>query len=179
MRQRLLAVFILVLSVCVVASPVFAGDFAGEEADRKTVRCPKKGESVPENQSPPKGKDCKGGKKKYKAWVWDNDVKCAATPADAGVIRVYATGDPMSGGGVGICNDTAPVPIQGRATASGSTSEGLTVYADGDRDNANEQLQGWAKVHVNSSGPSVTCGDAEGKRDVNEAGPKDGQDDCG
>lgn len=179
MRQRLLAVFVLVLAVCMVAAPVVAEDMTGSEEQRKTVPCPKKGEKVPENQSPPKGKDCKGKKRKYKATVWTNNVKCNATPADAGVAKVYAGGDPTSGGGVGICNDAGPVPIQGRAFAGGSTSDGLSIYADGDRDNANEQLQGYARVHLDSSGPSVTCGDPEGKRDATSPSPGDDQDECG
>ena len=179
MRQRLLAMFVLVLAICMVAGPVVADDMTGGEEQQKTVPCPKKGKSVPENQSPPKGKDCKGKKKTYKATVWGNDVKCKATPADAGVAKVYAGGDPTSGGGAGICNDTGPVPIQGRAFVGGSASEGVSIYADGEKDNSNEQLQGYAKVHVNSSGPSVTCGDTEGKRDATSPSSGDGQDDCG
>ena len=179
MRQRLLALFVLVLAVCMVAGPVLAEDMTGSEEQRKTVPCPKKGESVPENQSPPKGKQCQGKKKKYKATVWSNDVKCAATPADLQVAKIYAGGDPMSGGGVGVCNDAGPVPVQGRVFAGGSTSDGLTIYADGDKDNTSEQLQGYARMHVDSSGPSASCGASDGKRDATNPSPEDSSEDCG
>ena len=91
-----------------------------------------------------------------------NNLSCGvgtvAPPAGTN-LQVNSEGGP-EGGALVICNDGAPVPIQGRVIASGSTSGGGYVAADGDKDNP-EQARGWARVDVSASGPVVRCGDKD------------------
>lgn len=90
----------------------------------------------------------------------NNNVSCGvgtvANPATS--VQVNTSGD-QNGGAVVLCNDDTPdgpSPIQGRVIASGSTSGGGYVTADGDKDN-DPAAQGWVRVNVGTS-PSVKCG---------------------
>ena len=182
MRRRWVAVLSLVLAVGLVGGPVAAEDFTGSEEQEQTLRCPGKGKSVPKNQEPPGKGECKGKKAKtYKGKVWSNDVKCAEGGQNLQVANVYTLGssDPMAGG-AGVCNDGSTVPVQGRVVIQGSMEQrGFAIYADGDKDNSNEQLQGWARLDLTTDGPSFGCGAADGKRDATVPEPTDGSDNCG
>jgi hypothetical protein len=147
--------------------------------------------------SAPGPNDCKNGATTYRATHYTNNVKCgdknSPTPANPTGIRAYGAGNQgTQSGGVGICSEggslPAAVPVQGRAGVAGSTSSGLKVTADGDRDNAtpngNETMHGWATVQVKPAAapPTVTCGDeySQGGRadsDAPQAG-RDKQEEC-
>ena len=93
-----------------------------------------------------------------------NNVSCGAgSPGSvAGTnVAVNTAGGP-EGGAVVICNDGAPAPIEGRVIASGSTTGGGWVAADGDKDNPGTEADGWARVDFGSGGVKVRCGGAEG-----------------
>ncbi|MDP9181472.1 MAG: hypothetical protein M3P04_01685 [Actinomycetota bacterium] len=124
---------------------------------------------------------------KYSATHYTNNVKCGSkneiSPSNPSGVHVYGSGDPTTpSGGLGACSD-GPVPVQGRAGISGSPS-GLTVTADGDRDNntpVTSDGTGWAVVSVGSGGASISCGksyDTGGHGDADV--PADGaQANCG
>ena len=75
------------------------------------------------------------------------------------------------------------LPINGRATLSGEGStDGADADAsiDGDRDNAVEQLQGWASVDAGDQ--TVRCGQSYadgGRGDAAHPTDDDTQEDCG
>jgi len=92
----------------------------------------------------------------------DNQVHCGpgqATPV--GTISV-------SNNGAEVCNDGSTSPVQGRVGAEGPNCD--CVYADGDADNSNDQIQGWARIDQKglscddarqpsyNSGPGAACG---------------------
>jgi hypothetical protein len=113
-------------------------------------------------------------------WVYDNDVKCGEgndVPTPIGTATISANGDPSSGGELEACTDDGSA-LQGRVIASGSTDGGF-VAADGDQDNSQEQAQGWARVDVGPSGPSVSCGSTSGNLDAVNPGPGDDSSQCG
>lgn len=178
MSRRWLGLLGVVLALALVGGPVAAKDFTGGEEQRKTFPCPKKGEKVPDNQSPPGKKDCRTKKQKtYKGTFYSNDVKCGSDGVNAQAAKVYTTGGP-TGGGVGVCNDQSTVPIQGRFVFQGSSS-GFTVYADGDKDNQNAQSQSWARLDLTPSGAEMRCGAEDGRRDATNPGKNDTRDNCG
>ena len=178
MSRRWLGLLGVVLALALVGGPVAAKDFTGGEEQTKTFPCPKKGEKVPENQSPPGKKDCRTKKQKtYKGTYYSNDVKCGAPVADAQVAKVYATGGPTDGG-VGVCNDGGAVPIQGRVVFQGS-SNGFIIYADGDKDNAPDQAQGYARADLTPAGGKFGCGAEDGNRDASNPGKDYDQANCG
>ena len=158
MKRRLKLAMSLLLATLMLAGPVAAHDFTGSE-ERKNSR----------------GKT-----------VYTNNVRCnRKATADAGGVKVYHSQTGTTSGGIGVCNDgTGPLgsvaPIQGRAVAKGSTSGGA-VYADGDRNNPNEQSQGFARADgkFNGTAPTVRCGDPKGRKDATHPTPADKQDDCG
>lgn len=181
MRRVRIAAIGFVLAVGLVAAPVAAEDFTGSEEQEQTLKCPGKGEKVPDNQEPPGKGECKRKAKTYKGKAWDNDVKCADGGQDLQAAKLYETGgaDQM-GGGVGVCNDGSTAPVQGRIVFQGSfEQEGFSVYADGDKDNSPEQAQGWARLDVGTGGPGFSCGDAAGKRDASNPESGDTSEDCG
>ena len=91
-----------------------------------------------------------------------NNVSCGgnATAGPVENIQVNTAGGP-EGGAVVICNDSDTAPIQGRVIASGSTTGGGWVAADGDKDNP-DQGKGWARVDFGTAAPKVRCGGPEG-----------------
>lgn len=184
MRSRWMRVLGVIAAMVIAAGPVAADDFTGYEEDEQTLDCPAAGESVPENQEPPGEGECtdpSNPDETYQGKVWDNDVKCNDGGTDLQVAKLYTTGDPAAmAGGAGVCNDGSAVPIQGRVVISGSQEQGgFTAYADGDKDNSNEQAQGFARLDAGTGGPSVRCGDPEGKQDASNPGSTDTQDNCG
>jgi hypothetical protein len=177
-RRRLRRALACLAAVLIIAGPVSAQDFTGSEEEERTLQCPKSGQSVPENQEKPGAGECQGTDTTYRGKVWTNDVTCASGGTDVGgAATLYTTGGGTSGG-VGICNDGGAVPVQGRVVAQGSP-DGGSVYADGDKDNANEQAQGFARLDVDGAGPKVRCGDTGGRKDASAPTGVDGQDDCG
>lgn len=158
MHYRIARAFALLMAVMVIAGPVSAHDFTGSE-ERKTA----------------KGKT-----------IYTNNVRCArGQQADLGGVKVYRNQAGSTSGGIGVCNDGrgalgSRVPIQGRAVARGSQN-GASVYADGDRNNSNEQAQGWARIDGSFTKRSVTvrCGDVRGRKDATHPTSADRQDDCG
>lgn len=177
-RRRLLRALACLVAVLIIAGPVSAQDFTGSEEEERTLQCPKDGQGVPNNQEPPGAGECQGTATTYKGKVWTNNVKCASGGTSiGGLATLYTTGGGTSGG-VGVCNDGGSVPVQGRIVAQGSPNGG-SIYADGDKDNANEQAQGFARMDVDGGGPKVRCGDANGRKDASSPQPVDGQDDCG
>ena len=181
MRIRMTRAMVGLIALLLIGGPVSASDFTGYEEDEQTLDCPAAGESVPNNQEPPGDGECdEETEATYQGMVWDNDVRCNDDElADAQGVKAYGTNSGTSSGGLGICNDGGTAPVQGRATAEGSMSSGVTVTIDGDKDNTPEQAQGWARVNAGAGGPSVTCGDANGKKDASHRDANDGQDDCG
>ena len=184
MRVRWVRVLGVVAAMVIAAGPVAADDFTGYEEDEQTLSCPAAGESVPENQEPPGEGECtdtQNPDETYQGKVWDNDVKCAEGGQDLQVAKLYTTGDPAAmAGGVGICNEGGAVPVQGRAVVTGSQEQGgITAYADGDKDNSNEQAQGFARVDAGTAGATVRCGAPDGKKDATNPGSADTQDNCG
>lgn len=178
-RRRLARALACVLAVLVLGGPVSAHDFTGSEEEERTLQCPKDGQSVPSNHEEPGANECQGTATTYQGKVWTNNVKCNSGGTDVGgLAKIYTTQSGTTSGGVGVCNDGGSVPVQGRVAAQGSENGGA-VYADGDKDNANEQAQGFARMDVDSSGPKVRCGDAGGRKDASHTQATDGQDDCG
>lgn len=188
MSRRWMAVVVLVLGAVALGAPAGAHDFTGHEEQEETLACPLPREAVPANQEPPDDTECRDQdipdeEETYRGMVWDNDVECAegeeaATP----VGNIYAIGDPAAlEGGIGLCNEgSGAVPVEGRVRLEGSQeSQGFTVTADGDRDNEPEQAQGFAQVYAGLAGPSVRCGDPNGKQDASHIGAEDTQEDCG
>ena len=182
----LLAVVVLGASAATAAPS--GGDFTGNEQETRTLGCPGKNgnpNTVPKNQEPPGPGECGTGENTYQGVVWTNNVKCrGGEKADAGGVKVYQQG--QTSGAVGICNDgTGPVGsqvIQGRASASGSATDGGTVVIDGDKDNSQHSaLQGWAKVQgkPGTTPPTYRCGDDNGRKDSTDATSDDGPEDCG
>ncbi len=154
MRRRLYAAITLVLSVLIVAGPSAAHDFTGSEE-----------------------------KKTKNGTVYTNNVRCRSGGTDVGGAKVYRTQSGTSGG-VGVCNDGKGALgsriVQGRAVATGDVTKGATVYADGDRDNSqNESAKGFLRVDASRSGVNVRCGDDNGRRDATHTTSKDGREDCG
>ena len=183
MPRRWTKGLVLVAVLATLAAPALARDFTGYEEDERTLQCPAPGQSVPQNQEPPGPGECGANVATYQGHVWDNDVRCNAGGTEAGPtgVKIYQAGSPTNAdGGVGICNAGGTVPVQGRVVAAGN-SEGGYVYADGDKDNANEQAQGYARVDgkFGPSAPTVRCGDSTGRKDASSPQAKDGQDDCG
>jgi hypothetical protein len=154
MRRRPYVVLALLLSVLVVAGPGSAHDKTGSE-EVKTRR----------------------------GTTYTNNVKCARGETfDAQGVKIYRWQSGTSGG-IGTCNEgkgtLGSKVIQGRAVASGDFTKGGSVYADGDRNNTqNERLTGWARVDGGTSGVKVRCGDDKGRRDATHATAADGQEDC-
>jgi hypothetical protein len=177
MSRRWFACLVAVLTLALVSAPVAAKDFTGREEQRKTFDCPKKGEEVPENQSPPKKRDCRKGKTTYKGTYYSNDVKCGKGGQDLQAAQLYAAGGPTDGG-VGVCNDGDTAPIQGRVVFQGNSS-GATVYADGDKDNSPDQAQGYIRFDLGGSGGSMGCGSEDGNRDASRPGKDYDQSNCG
>lgn len=177
-RRPWLRALACLVAAMVIAGPVSAHDFTGSEEEERTLQCPRNGQSVPNNQEPPGPGECEGTATTYRGKVWTNNVKCGSGGTNAGgLAKVYTTSSGTNGG-VGVCNDGGSVPIQGRLAAQGGSGGG-TVYADGDKDNANEQAQGFARMDIDGSGPKVRCGDSGGRKDASHPGASDGQDDCG
>jgi hypothetical protein len=178
MSRRWLGMLGVVLALALVGGPVAAKDFTGGEEQRKTFPCPKKGEKVPENQSPPKKKDCRTKKQKtYKGTYYSNDVKCAKNGHDAQVAKLYTAGGPTDGG-VGVCNDGDAAPIQGRVVFTGGSS-GFTLYADGDKDNSPDQAQGYIRFDLTPTGGGFGCGSEDGKRDASRPQKDSDPSNCG
>ena len=178
MSRRWLGLLGVVLALGLAGGPVAAEDFTGSEEQTKTFPCPKKGQEVPENQSPPGPKDCKKkSQKTYQGTYYSNDVKCAEPTADAQAAKVYATGGPTDGG-LGVCNDSDTVPIQGRVVFRGSSS-GFVIYADGDKDNSPDQAQGYMRFDITPSGAGMGCGSEDGNRDASNPGDDYDQANCG
>ena len=178
-RRPLRRALACLVAVLVIAGPVSAHDFTGSEEEERTLQCPKSGQSVPSNQEPPGPGECEGTATTYQGKVWTNNVKCGSGGTDVGgLAKLYTTQSGTTSGGVGVCNDGGSVPVQGRVAAQGGPSGGA-IYADGDKDNANEQAQGFARMDVDGGGPKVRCGDAEGRKDASHPGATDGQEDCG
>lgn len=168
-------------AVLIIGGPASAHDFTGSEEEERTLQCPKPGQSVPNNQEPPGAGECEGTATTYQGKVWTNNVKCASGGTDiGGLAKLYVNQAGTTSGGVGVCNDGGSVPVQGRVVAEGS-EKGGNIRADGDKDNSNEQAQGYARVDgtFGPSAPTVRCGDAEGRKDGSHPGATDGQDDCG
>ena len=182
MRGRWMRVLGVIAAMVIAAGPVAAEDFTGHEEDEQTLDCPAQGESVPANQEPPGEGECdEASETTYQGLVWDNDVKCGDDGQDLQIAKLYTTGDPAAlKGGAGVCNDGSTVPIQGRVVLSGSQEQGgFTAYADGDKDNSNEQAQGFARLDAGTGGAAVRCGAADGKKDATNPGSADTQDNCG
>ena len=183
MRGRWVRVAGVVAAMVIAAGPVAAHDFTGNEEDEQTLDCPAPGQSVPKNQEPPGPGECdEETETTYQGLVWDNDVTCASGGTDAGgLFTLYAEGDPADlQGGIGICNDGSAVPVQGRVSASGSQDQGgLTILADGDKDNSQEQAQGFARGDIGTSGPTFRCGETGGKMDGTHPEAGDTQANCG
>jgi hypothetical protein len=99
--------------------------------------------------------------------AWDNQVSCGSGTATPAGPVLYAGSN-----GVEVCNDSGPVPVQGRVIAT--TDQGGYVAADGDGNNP-AQSAGW--VRVDSSG--VRCGDDAGRRDATHPTSADTVEDCG
>jgi hypothetical protein len=98
--------------------------------------------------------------------TWDNQVTCGSG-VNTPVATVYAGTN-----GVEVCNDSGPLPIQGRAIVT--TEQGGYAAADGDSSNPG-QAAGW--VRVDRSG--VRCGDDSGRRDATHPTSVDTVQDCG
>jgi hypothetical protein len=179
MSRRWLGMLGVVLTLALVGGPVAAKDFTGSEEQRKTFPCPKKGESVPENQSPPKKKDCRTKKQKtYKGTYYSNDVKCEHHSGnDIGVARLYTSSGEVYG--IGVCNDQSTFPVQGRVVLQGNMDDGLTAYADGDKDNSPDQAQGYARFDLSSDGGQFGCGSEDGRMDASAPGKDHDQSNCG
>jgi hypothetical protein len=178
---RLTGICVLVLAM--IIAPVAADDFTGSETEERELDCPGEGESVPANQSEPGPDDCPGESddETYMGTVWTNQVTCNDGGVPVGpAANLYAVGDPDAmHGGVGVCNDGDTVPVKGRIVLQGSMDEGISAYADGSDGNSPDQLEGWARVDVDGSGPTVRCGADDGKRDATAPGPEDTSDNCG
>src|SRR3712207_2552492 len=125
-RKLLLAITIL----AAFAVPAAAEDFTGDEADEKTLQCPGPGQSVPKNQEPPGSGECGAKQTTYQGKVWDNDVKCKSGH-QAGLWGALIYTAPNNDG-VGMCNQDKAIPFQGRIVVQ-KTSNGATIYADGDK----------------------------------------------
>ena len=182
MRRHMFKAVLLLMALALVGGPVAADDITGHEEDTRTLDCPGP-EGVPNNQEPPGPGECDEPEETtYEGKYWDNDVQCNSGGTATPVGDLYFDGDEGDlWGVVGLCNDgDGALPVQGRVHARGSEEDGgFTVTADGDKDNDPEQAQGWAQVYAGTDGPSLTCGDANGKQDSSHQGPEDGQDDCG
>ena len=182
MRGRWMRVFGAIVALLIVGAPVTADDFTGSEQEEQTLACPAPGESVPPNQEPPGEGECdEEGETTYQGVVWTNNVQCAEGGTDAQAAKIYTSGGGgQNGGGVGVCNDGSAVPVQGRVVVSGSQEQGgITAYADGDKDNSQQQAQGFARLDAGTGGVTMRCGDEGGKKDATDPGPDDTQDDCG
>ncbi len=179
MRRGGFKVLACVLVVLVLGAPVSAHDFTGSEEEERTLQCPKSGQSVPKNQEEPGAGECEGTATTYQGKVWTNDARCASGGTDAQAAKVYTTNNGTNSGGVGVCNDRSTVPVQGRFVLQGSQSDGISTYADGDKDNSNESAKGFARLDAGSSGAKVRCGDDNGRKDASHPAAEDGQDDCG
>ena len=180
MRRRVLKAMAWIAVLAMIGGPAAAHDFTGAEEDEKTLECPY-GKPIPANQEPPGAGECTNPttQKTYQGYVWDNDVKCASGGTDAQAAKIYTSGGGTAGG-VGVCNDGTTAPVQGRVVVEGdAASQKGTIYADGDKDNSNEQAQGFARLDVSGSGPTMRCGDGAGNKDASHPGSTDGQDDCG
>lgn len=178
-RRRVVRAFACLVAVLVLGGPVSAHDFTGSEEEERTLQCPKNGQSVPSNQEGPDANECQGTDTTYRGKVWTNDVKCNSGGTDAQAAKVYTTNNGTSSGGVGVCNDRNTIPVQGRFVIQASQADGVTAYADGDKDNSNEAAKGFARLDAKSSGATVRCGDDNGRRDASHPQATDGQDDCG
>lgn len=185
MHRKLLTLMSILLLV-LAAGPVAAHDFTGSEEEQQELDCPAEGEEVPPNQEPPdyEAGDCPGEEddETYEGYVWDNQVTCNDDEAaDLEIGKLYVHGDDSDlSGGVGVCNDGDTGPLQGRIVIQGSMEdEGIAAYADGTDENEPDQLQGWARVDVGTSGAEARCGADDGKRDATHPGEDDTMDNCG
>ena len=184
MQRRFLKVMACLMAVALLGAPVMADDFTGSERELRTLNC---GGPYPKNQEPPGAGECTGDATTYKGYVYTNNVKCSSgAAANAEGVRVYHNPQGTTGGGVGICNDGSGAVgskvIQGRAVASGSATDGGTVYIDGDKDNSQHAaLQGWARADGKFApqAPTVRCGDDGGRKDATAPTGDDQQGDCG
>lgn len=177
-----------VVALLGIAGPVLAHDrTGGYEEDTKTVACPAPGQQAPPNQTAPGPNDCKNGATTYQATVWDNDVTCETTDSNAqstpvGHLSLDGDPSPTGWGQAGLCADgDEQVPVtQGRVYANLDPS-GLSVTADGDKDNSQSAAKGWATATVNfaPAPPTIRCGDDGGRLDSSHAEDKDDQAKCG
>lgn len=185
---RKVALPVLLGTVLLTAVPALADQNGSSEQRTETRSCSAKADP---HYSPPKGNDCKGKNKTYQSTHYSNDVKCgdknALTPANPAGVRVYGSGEPTAqSGSLGACSDgsgSAPAPVQGRASVSGSPGTGPTVVVDGDKDNGHPTAQGYLVANAKpGAAPTYRCGDeyAEGgKADSDTPEDRDNAAECG
>jgi hypothetical protein len=180
----------VVFALLTYAAPAAAEDFTGAEEQEMTLDCRYDGTAYPETQEAPGEGECvdRATQGTYQGLVWDNEVKCSERGFDvspAGRLHINTTDDGLR---VGMCNDSAEGPIQGRAVAQTSLRGGPLVadsashaYIDGDGSNGqyHDALEGYARIDAASGGAALTCGDAAGRQDATVPSRGDGVGTCG